>query len=98
MTDSMRYKVRVLDVSDTEAFRKLRLYALKTEGESLGPAYEDEVTMSYAQWKERVTPTDDMHWFGLFDRNKLIGVMRIAPWDEDASGSTALWGGAYLTP
>ena len=96
MTSNERYSVRVLDANDTNAFRFLRLHALKTEGELLGPAYEDEITMSYEQWKERVTPTEDMHCFGLFDRHNLVGVMRVAPWEGDVSGSTALWGGAYL--
>jgi GNAT superfamily N-acetyltransferase len=98
MNSNQKYTVRVLNADDAGAFRALRLHALKTEGEWLGPAYEDEVTIPYEQWREDVTPTEDMHYFGLFDRKKLIGAMRAAPWDEDNSRSTALWGRTYLLP
>lgn len=89
---------RELGVGDASAFRALRLHALKTEGEKLGPRYEDEVRMSKEEWEARVTPTPDMRYFGLFDAQKLVGAMRAAPWDGDQSGQTALWGGAYVLP
>ena len=98
MKNTKRYAVRVLDVKDVSAFRDLLLCAFKTEGEFLGPTYEDEVLKSDEQWRKKVSPTEHMHYFGLFDRGDLIGVMKAAPWDEDASGSTALWGCAYLKP
>ncbi len=98
MTASFNLSVRQLDASDANAFRAIRLRALKEEGEKFGPTYENEVKLTYDEWEKRVTPTADTRLFGLFDANKLVGVMRATLWDEDATGKTALWGQAYVLP
>jgi GNAT superfamily N-acetyltransferase len=89
---------RELGPEDVEAFRAIRLEALRTEGELFGPTYEREVALSYEEWTRRVTPTVDTRVFGLFRQRELVGIMRAMPWDEDPMGCTALWGAAYVKP
>jgi hypothetical protein len=98
MTAEFRLSVRQLDKGDASAFRALRLKALQQEGEKFGPTYENEVRLTYAAWEERVNPTADTRIFGLFNKESLVGIMRVARWDEDPSGKTALWGQAYVLP
>ncbi len=98
MTTEFNLSVRQLNAADANAFRALRLKALKEEGEKFGPTYEDEVRLTYEDWEKRVTPTADTRLFGLFDNDKLVGAMRATLWEEDASGQTALLGQAYVLP
>ena len=98
MSGESLFLVRGLGPSDLGAFRAVRLYALETEGELFGPTYENEVKLSYEAWEKRVTPTQDTQVFGLFCQNELVGTMRATFWDEDPTGCTALWGGAYVKP
>lgn len=98
MTAEFKLSVRQLDKGDASAFRAIRLKALQEEGEKFGPTYENEVRLTYAEWEARVTPTADTRVFGLFNNESLVGIMRVARWDEDPSGQTALWGQAYVLP
>lgn len=92
------FTVRQLEAWDWPAFKAIRLQALTTDNDFIGIPYDQEAAMTDDQWEKRVTPTADMRYFGLFNHGDLIGMMRCALWDEDTSGRTALWGGAYIKP
>jgi GNAT superfamily N-acetyltransferase len=96
--DNERMSVRQLRPSDAHAFRAIRLDALRTEENLFTATYKDEVAVPYGEWGKRLEHTQDTRYFGLFDRKEIVGIMRAIPWNEDATGSTALWGTAYVRP
>lgn len=89
---------RELAEKDFLPYKKLFLRALQEEGQLFGPTYEDRIKMSDEEWQQRFNPTPDHRYFGLFDREKIVGVLFASRWEEDKSGKTALWGSAYIIP
>jgi RimJ/RimL family protein N-acetyltransferase len=67
--------IRVLDASDVEAYRRVRLNGLKTDPEAFGSTYEREVQFSRKTMLERVLATDDKFVLGAFDEGTLVGVV-----------------------
>lgn len=93
------FKVRQLISDDFAALRELRIEALTLEGELFGPLAEDESKLTEQQWRDRCDGTVRGNAiFGLFDKEKLIGMVTVKPSPDDASGATALWCQAYLKP
>jgi len=88
--------VRALDPRDAAAYRELRLYAVKTEGELFGPWYEDELAFPPEYWTDRVMETPERCLFGLFDTFRLVGSMSVRRHEADPSGKTALWSAAFI--
>jgi RimJ/RimL family protein N-acetyltransferase len=86
--------VRTLNESDATALRNIRLYCLKTEGELMGPTYESEASKSLAEWRDAARETADKALFGMYDGDRLIGIMRAMRYDDQ----TALWGMTYVLP
>jgi len=93
-----RFISRVLNANDRNAFRAIRLEALKNDSNLLGPSYEEENKLTDNQWCQRCTETNDSCFFGLFDKDQLIGIMSAKKWDGDKEERTVLWGSVYLKP
>jgi len=93
-----RLKVRELQPGDALQLAVLRLEALQNEGELFGPLFETEDKLTDADWKARASPSGKSTVFGLFDNNKLVGMMTAKPWEGDPSGRTVLWCQAYVSP
>jgi len=87
-------RARRLTISDADAFKNLRLYALKTEGRYFSASLEQEASYSAAQWAELCRETPEKCVFGLFDGKRLVGFMMARRQDEN----TAYWGSAYIHP
>jgi len=89
---------RPLNADDVEAYKKLRLHALDTELKKPSETFEQEQKFSDQQWIERCTETPDRCLFGLFDNDRLVGMLLSKKWEGDKSGHTAYWGHAYIHP
>lgn len=91
-------ELRPLKIADAPAFRAIRLEALKYEGRYFAASYEKEAARTLDAWRALCTETTRRCTIGLFDQRQLVGITAIAPWDEDPTGQTALFGSSYLTP
>lgn len=89
---------RSLTSDDYEAFKAIRLRALKEEEHLFSATYSQEADLPDEYWKETCTPCPDSCFFGLFDQKKLVGIMYASMWEGDTSGKTAYWGAAYVIP
>ncbi len=68
------YEVRALGVADVDAYRRVRLAALRLHPEAFGAAYEDEAALDRAQFAERLAATDFTR-FGGFSADDLVGLI-----------------------
>lgn len=91
-------KVRPLIKSDAQQFADLRLQALRNEGELFGVTYDSEKNLTLSDWEGRLEQSEKSTIFGLFQENKLVGIMSAKPWREDQTGQTVLWCQAYISP
>jgi RimJ/RimL family protein N-acetyltransferase len=67
--------IRRLEPSDVDAFRALRLDALRLHPEAFGMAYEDEAKLDRAQFAERLA-TPGIIRFGAFDADgRMVGLV-----------------------
>jgi GNAT superfamily N-acetyltransferase len=69
----MTYQVRALGVADVDAYRQVRLAALRLHPDAFGSAYEDEAALDRAQFAERLTAADFTR-FGGFAAGDLVGL------------------------
>jgi RimJ/RimL family protein N-acetyltransferase len=90
--------VRALTESDYRDFREVRLEALRLDGRYFATSYEEERNYTNDQWRHLSTESLDNCVIGLFDGEELIGITRVAKWDEDQHGHTALFGRSYIKP
>ena len=65
---------RVLEKSDAEQFKTLRLEALKNYPEAFGNSYEDEKKYSTAMFEKRIESGENSFTLGAFDNNHLIAI------------------------
>jgi ribosomal protein S18 acetylase RimI-like enzyme len=67
--------IRRLEPSDVDAFRAVRLDALRLHPEAFGSSYEDEAVLDRAEFVERLT-TAGLVRFGAFDEHgSLVGLI-----------------------
>jgi len=89
--------VRALGPDEWEAFRDMRLFALRTEpGVFLSP-YEKEAAQTPDEWRARLS-RDAGQAFGLFDGAKLIGITGVDTWRHDPTGRTAVFFMSFIVP
>jgi GNAT superfamily N-acetyltransferase len=68
-------QVRALNDADVDAFRRVRLDALRLHPEAFGSAYEDEAVLDRAQFAERLSAPGLIR-FGAFDRRgEMVGLV-----------------------
>ena len=65
-------KLRVLVRTDLDAFREIRLNALKNNPESFGSSYEEELAFSNAKFIKRLE-NENARSFGAFENEELLG-------------------------
>jgi RimJ/RimL family protein N-acetyltransferase len=67
--------IRRLEPSDVDAFRAVRLDALRLHPEAFGASYEDEAALDRAQFLERLS-TSGLVRFGAFDEHgSMVGLI-----------------------
>ncbi len=66
--------IRVLNAEDADAFRALRLEALRESPASFASSYEDEARLTREEFARRIAPTAESWVLGAFDcNNTLVG-------------------------
>jgi RimJ/RimL family protein N-acetyltransferase len=91
-------ELRSLTPDDAPAFRAIRLEALKRDGRYFAASYQAEAAQPLDAWRDRCAETDRQCVIGLVDHGALVGITAVSPWDEDATGQTALFGSSYIVP
>ena len=69
----MMYAIRALGVADADAYRRVRLDALRLHPDAFGSAYEDEAVLDRAQFAERLAAPGFTR-FGGFAGGDLVGL------------------------
>lgn len=89
--------IRPLEPSEWEAFRHLRLCALKAAPGSFAASFDDEVRRLPEEWcSEMGAPTHQV--FALFDGEALIGITAAFTWRGDPTGQTAVLAMSFILP
>ena len=91
--------IRVLDAADADAFRALRLEALRDSPTAFGASHDDEVHFTRGDLVHRVEPTKDSWLLAAFDdESAMVGCIG---WYRDrgakVSHKSHIWG-MYVTP
>ena len=69
--------IRVLNAQDKQAYRTIRLNALKNSPESFGSSYEEEVAFDLDRFTKRITKPNSCT-FGAFEGHKLGGICNVS--------------------
>lgn len=68
--------IRLLNDSDAQVYREVRLRALKNDPDAFGSTYEQEETKPLSHFIERIHHTKDRFTLGCFDdSNTLVGIV-----------------------
>jgi ribosomal protein S18 acetylase RimI-like enzyme len=67
--------VRALDAADVEAFRRIRLDALRLHPDAFGAAYEDEAVLDSAQFMARLMAPGVTRYGGFTAAGDLVGLV-----------------------
>src|SRR5690625_811353 len=71
--------IRLLNDSDAQVYRGVRLRALKNDPDAFGSTYEQEETKPLGHIIERIHHTKDQFTLGCFDdSNKLVGIVNFS--------------------
>ncbi len=87
--------VRKFNARDWQAYKALRLEALRLHADVFGGSYETESALSDKDWKQLLSKPGQA-FFGLYDDEKLIGSAGVFTDWQDAKGKTALLVGSYI--
>jgi RimJ/RimL family protein N-acetyltransferase len=90
------FKVRVLTFADAEAYREVRLQALHEHPPAFGSIPEDEPSLS--ETAVRLVASDDRCFFGAFQDEQLIGIVRLSRYEAPNEKHRAYLGGLYVLP
>lgn len=90
-------RIRPLKQADWEAFRELRLHALRTEPGKFFSAHADEVDKRPEEWRQTIAGSDHQV-FGLYHGAQLIGITAAFTWRDDPSGETAILAMSFILP
>lgn len=87
---------RVLSTLDAEAYKKIRLEALRVDGQYFSASLETEMKRTLPEWQAACSETTKRAVFGTFCGADLIGTVAATQWDKDSTGNTVRWGAAYV--
>jgi ribosomal protein S18 acetylase RimI-like enzyme len=88
--------IRALSPTNAEVYRFVRLQALQEQPPAFGSLPEDEPDLS--EITERLIPNNDRCFFGAFQNQQLIGIVRIARYDASNEQHRAYLAGLYVLP
>ena len=89
-----KFAIRKLEESDWQIFRNIRLEALQKHPELFNPS-NNEFLRSEQEWKDVLK---SITTFGLFEKDKIIGITGIVTDRDDPSGKTGLFVMSYIQP
>lgn len=87
---------RVLTPADAEAYRSVRLQALHEQPPAFGSLPEGEPNLS--ETAARLQESEDRCFFGAFQNEQLIGIVRISRYSALNEKHRAYLGGLYVLP
>lgn len=87
---------RILTPADAEAYRSVRLQALHEQPPAFGSLPEDEPNLS--ETAARLQESEDRCFFGAFQNEQLIGIVRISRYSALNEKHRAYLGGLYVLP
>lgn len=93
---AVHFLIRVLQPSDAEAYRALRLQALHEQPPAFGALPHDEPTASAAA--ARLEANDDRRVFGAFSGDHLVGIVRVSRYASSNEKHRAYLAGLYVLP
>lgn len=88
--------VRLLTPADAEAYRSVRLLALDEQPFAFGSLPEDEPNL--LETAARLAKSDDRCFFGAFQAQQLIGIIRLSRYSASNEKHRAYLGGLYVLP
>lgn len=91
-------EVRLLTADDAQAYRQLRLEALRLAPTAFGSSYEEEVARDPAASVERIAPTANTRVFGAFRDELLVGTVGLRRQSGNKGRHKAFVWGVYVTP
>ncbi|NJK49282.1 GNAT family N-acetyltransferase [Candidatus Gracilibacteria bacterium] len=96
MQDASSASVRVLTSADTEAYRSVRLQALYEQPPAFGSLPEVEPNLS--ETAAKLAKSNDRCFFGAFQGEQLIGIIRISRYEAPNEKHRAYIAGLYVLP
>ena len=88
--------IRALSPSDAQSYRSVRLLALHEQPPAFGSLPEDEPDLS--EIAARLAESGDRCFFGAFQDEQLIGIVRISRYCASNEKHRAYLGGLYVLP
>jgi len=96
LQDISSVSVRMLTAADAEAYRSVRLCALHEQPPAFGSL--PEVEPNLAETVARLAESDDSRFFGAFQSEQLIGIIRISRYSAPNEKHRAYLAGLYVLP
>ncbi len=90
--------IRLLEPSEAEAFRDLRLEALATSPEAFGSSYEEEARLPLESFRNRIPASGPNAIFGAYAQERLVGVAGFVVNNRMKSSHKGLMWGVYVKP
>ncbi|MFV0606139.1 MAG: GNAT family N-acetyltransferase [Niabella sp.] len=72
----MNFYIKALTLNELDAYKRIRLQALKTDPQSYCNSFEKEASMSQEAWVQRISNPEGII-FGLYHAEELIGITAI---------------------
>lgn len=94
----MTAAIRILTAADAEAFRTLRLDALRLAPEAFGAAHEDEAGLPLRSFADRLAPPAPGAVFGAWDGAALVGMTGLRVDPRAKMGHKGLVWGVFVRP
>src|SRR5690242_2532938 len=91
-------QIRIIEPSEAQAFRGLRLEALATCPEAFESSYEEEATLSVETIRTRIPASGPNAIFGAFAGDDLVGMAGFAVYDRMKASHKGLMWGVFVKP
>src|SRR5690606_8500432 len=91
-------EVRRLTVEDAEAYRTLRLEALRTVPTAFGSSYEDDARLPLSEFAKRVEVSESSAIYGAFEGGALVGSVGLYQEGGTKERHKAVLVGMYVAP
>ncbi len=95
--DKNKIYIRPLTPDDWESFRAIRIRAVNMHTGYVLESSDKTEKQTSEYWKETLDG-QGKQVFGLFSKNKLIGIAAVFTWNEDPTGKTGIMAMVFIEP